>query len=540
MIALDQREDIGGVWNYSDDPTVSTVMKSTVSTSSTTVTEMSDYPMPQDAGQFLHHSQVMSYLRSYIETFKLDSRIKCGTTVTRTEKKGDLWWVYTNSAVTYTSKYLVICSGLTKSPNLSMADKELKGFTGKIHHSIEIKEPMVEYKGQRLLLVGGGETAADIITDWFDLVGRIHWSISRGQQFFSKYAKILPWKPPQALDKASSRAITTIAPYHLGKPGLSWICKWTTNGSLLAYHGHGIPEWWTKTPFFRSTFNKNGNVLQLVDYKKLIPKGAIVGVNKKRVTFVDGSSEEFDVVIICTGYNPEFSLLPSQYGGVQFQNRFKYIFDANDPSIAFVGFVRPCAGSIPTISEIQSRLAAKVFSGQVHLPSFTERLRIIRQDDKLWRKFFEHNKHEYEKCFPIVEGYLYIESLAKLAQINPNYWSLLKENPRDWYIAVFAPYNGCIYRLNDPSYRSTAIATLNSHRRGTTHPLHLLLILFLRFTLIDWFLEKLSTVKYYCQVSQWWKSVRNYRVIRAANYIWCIPKRLLFHQVSFNPAPPPK
>ena len=532
MVALEKRPDIGGVWNYSDDPNICTVMKSTETTSSLSVTEMSDFPMPKDVGQFLHHTQILSYLKSYIKAFKLRTHIKCETTVTRMEKQGGLWLTYTDSGVVYSSKFIVVCTGLTKRPNLAIMDRELKGYSGKIHHSIEIKQPMTEYQGQRLLVVGGGETASDIITEWYDMVGTIHWSISRGQQFFRKYARILPWKSPQALDKVSSRAITTIAPYHLGKPGLSWICKWTSNGSLLAYHGHGISEWWSHTPFFHSVFNKNGHVLELIDYKKLIPKGAVKEVEGKKVTFTDNSSAEFDVIVLCTGYRTEFSFLPAEYRKVQFHDRFKYIFDNSDPSMAFVGFVRPIVGSIPTTSEIQARLVAKVFSGSIQLPSSEERRHVIQQDDQLWSHFFQHNKHDYDKPSPIVEGYLYVESLAKLACVIPDYWALLKSSPKDWYVATFAPYNGCLYRLNSPTYRSTALATLNSHRRGTTNPLHLILILFLRFSLIDWCLQKLATLKYHCQVSWWWKLLRDYRIIQALDYVWCMPKHLLFSRVG--------
>ena len=88
--------------------------------------------------------------------------------------------------------------------------------------------------------------ASDIVSEWYNLTDYIYQSILRGQHFF----KILPWGEPQPLDKYSSRALTTIAPYHKSKPGLSWLCKWVSNGSLLAYQGHGIPEWKMILHFF--------------------------------------------------------------------------------------------------------------------------------------------------------------------------------------------------------------------------------------------------------------------------------------------------
>ena len=55
--------------------------------------------------------------------------------------------------------------------------------------------------------------------------------------------------------------------------GLSWVCHWTTAGSLLAYQGHGIPEWKNDADFFHFFINKNGHILDLVDYKHVVPKG---------------------------------------------------------------------------------------------------------------------------------------------------------------------------------------------------------------------------------------------------------------------------
>ena len=54
--------------------------------------------------------------------------------------------------------------------------------------------------------------------------------------------------------------------------GLAWICRWTTNGSLTAYQGHGIPEFRNNATFFHSFINKHAHSLDYIDYKKVIPK----------------------------------------------------------------------------------------------------------------------------------------------------------------------------------------------------------------------------------------------------------------------------
>ena len=208
-------------------------------------------------------------------------------------------------------------------------------------------------------------------TEFFTLPTPLH--------FFRKYAKVVPWARPQALDKASSRVMKLIAPYHKGKPGLSWVCKWTTSGSLLAYQGHGIPEWKNNSEFFHFFLNKHGHVLDLVDYKRLVPKAAVTGCNGKEVTFVDGSKQEFDLIIMSTGYKADHPFLPERYR-VGIQQRYKYIFDVEDPTIALIGLARPVIGSIPALAELQARWAARIFSHRLQLPPLEGRLQETKDD----------------------------------------------------------------------------------------------------------------------------------------------------------------
>ncbi len=62
-VVLERRSEIGGVWNYSDDPAITTVMKSTISSSSRIVTEASDFFMDESVGHFMHHRDIIQYLR---------------------------------------------------------------------------------------------------------------------------------------------------------------------------------------------------------------------------------------------------------------------------------------------------------------------------------------------------------------------------------------------------------------------------------------------------------------------------------------------
>lgn len=530
VLGLERRDGIGGLWYYSDDPNEKTVMKSTRTTSSSTLTEMSDYPMPEEIGIFPHHSKILEYLRSYCEHFDLYRHMRFNTTVEKVEKKDNLWHVTVSSGETFTSKFLVPCTG---EPTVDdPRDSIFSSFEGSIYHAKEIKEPLEEHRNCRLLVFGGGETAADICAEWYDHTSCIYWCAPRGQHFFRRYSKVLPWKEPQALDKASSLLLTSIAPFHYSKPGLSWVCKWTTSGSLLAYQGHGIPEWRNKSEFMHLFINKNGHVLDMIDYERFVPKGAIECCNGKEVTFADGSKQEFDVVIVSTGYKVALPYLPEKYTNKTFRDRYKHVFDNDDPTLAFVGYVRPVIGSMPSVAETQARWVAKVFSGKVELISKEERLKVTEEDAKYWKEYFQASSQRLDR---IVEEVMYVNNIAKLAKVYPNLWHLFKSNIYHWYVAVISPYNTALYQLNDPEHRDQAIATLERHRKGTTASLHLLLILFLRIIWFDWWCGKLEYLKYNIQTSKHWPTVRDTAPMKFVNWVWCLPKAVAFDNKTTLP-----
>ena len=530
-VAIEKKDGIGGVWRYSDDPNTPSVMQSTCCTSSTTVTEMSDYPIPVEMKEFPHHLDIMDYLESYAEKFQLMPHIKLNTQVTKVEKKGEIWQVNCSGGDTYTSSFLIIATGVIQKPNRELQETALKGYSGKVFHASEIKSVIEEYKGKRLLVLGGGETAADICKEWLSHSKFIYWSIPRGQHFFRKYGKVFrtPWFKAKAFDKATTRMIYLTSPYIHGKPGMGWACNWTTGGSLLAYQGHGIPEWKNDSPFIHFFINKCGNILDLIDYKHLVPKGGIVECKGKEVTFVDGTKEQFDIVIMSTGYKVEYPFLTEEYKYTDVRNLYKFIFDVKDPSLAFVGLVRPIIGSIVGIAELQSRLAARIYSKKVPLVSLEERRAVVKKDFTFWSNHFKHSSQRIQGLVEITE---YTDDIAKIAGVYPDYWSLFKKNPRYWYTAYFSPYNAAWYRLNEPEHLERSIRTMERHKRGTWNWLDYLVFITLRLVWFNYWLTQLNKVKYRIQVSWWWPTVREWRVTRTLNYIWMTPKRFLFDNKS--------
>ena len=219
VVALEKRSDVGGLWCFSEDPSIVTVMRSTKTTSSSAVTEMSDFPMPEEIGEFPRHNDILRYLKAYCDEFKLWPHIYLDHAVKKAVKRDNLWSVECENGRVFKSKFFIVSTGSVHIPNRDLENTLLQGFEGEIRHSSEFKSFDPQHKGKRVMLIGGGETASDVVEEWCDHVDRLIWSIPRGMHFFRKLAKILPNRKPQVLDKASSRVMKFIAPYTKSKPG---------------------------------------------------------------------------------------------------------------------------------------------------------------------------------------------------------------------------------------------------------------------------------------------------------------------------------
>ena len=525
-LVLEKRSNIGGVWNFSPDTSIVTVQECTSTTSSPSLTEMSDFPMPVEMGDFPHHTAIEHYLRLYATHFNLWERIILDTTVEQVEKSGEYWEVSTSDSV-YIGKNVSVCSGVIGELNRDVETNIFGGYTGRIIHGGEIKKFQEEYRDKTIVIVGGGETAADILEEWSLRVKQVFWSLSKGQHFFRKFTRILPHRHPQVLDKASSRIMNIFAPFYQGKPGLSWVCNWTTNGSLLAYQGHGMHEFRNEYDFMHSAINKNGHVLDLIDYKRVVPKKSVINCIGETIFFEDGSSCRADLVINCTGYKVKLPYLPDKYKFNTIRDMYKHTLHPDETGLSFIGYIRPVVGSISQLSEMQARFVSLVWAGKVVLGSEKELKREIECEKCKYVEFVQTDDVRKQS---VVEAYSYLDDLAEITGTYPNYRELWESSFREWYVAMFAPYNGAIYRLNNRRDRTQALQTMERHMKGSLGPLQFVMIILLRAIKLDGILKLLGNIKHFFQISPKFRRLKNSPFLSKMNKIWLLPKKLLFDQ----------
>ncbi len=458
VLVLERRAGLGGVWKFSNAPDLPTVMKSTITSSSTAVTEAADFPMDDQLGNFVHRKDILRYLEAYAQHFNLDDHIlfnKCANTIQRSPEH----WTIDCDDGSYFSKYLVICSGTNQQKRVDV--NEIQGFSGPVKHVGEIKSIQTDDydNNAHVLVYGGGESASDIVELLTETPARITWAIPGGQHFFRK-ASIFQ-RPSvgkynfddRALDEALSKFIQLISPPNKSKPGYRWICNLLSTGSVLAYEGHGIPDWRKKVSFFRAMINKNGHVVDFVRTGRVRAKGKILKCENQNATFVDGVSEKFTHLILCTGYNYSYPFLPSQYASRSVNEHYKLIFNPVDPSLLLIGFARPTILSIPFMTELQCLYAFKVISDKIKLPDEVAMLQEIQKDNDYRNNLFSGSRRADNLVNPFNYGY----DVANLAGANPNYTRLFFKSPIMFFKTYFSPMSAAHFLLNDHSKRSQAV-----------------------------------------------------------------------------------
>ena len=435
-VVLEARDKVGGVWRYSDDPSVTTVMRSTRTTSSRCITEVSDFPMPDDYPHFPHHTQVIDYLDRYVERFDLGARVHCNTEVVGASKVDGRWEVVDRAGNNWRSRFLVVSSGLHSRPNVDAARTVFEDFEGEIAHSGGYKQPTPAHEGKRILVFGGGETSSDIANELSSVAAEVHYAIPNGAWFLRRTFNDSPHS--DTLDSWSSTLRMVCSPTDKGAlfPNL-------LSQALYGRQGHGQPEWRSPALYYGQFFNKSDDVLKAVAAGQVRPRARVVRCEGRRVHFADGTQAEIDQVILCTGYHRNFDFLPGYDTPVY--RHYLFVFDNDDPSLAFLGFARPVVTSIPFMTEQQVRMVARVFSGQVLLPDKAVRDREIEQDAAAMAKRYEHTSRRIDG---LVDPMWYTSRLSHAAGIFPQFHQLLLRHPLATLKLVRLPAHGALFMLN--------------------------------------------------------------------------------------------
>jgi cation diffusion facilitator CzcD-associated flavoprotein CzcO len=306
------------------------------------------YPMPAKAPRYLSRDEMVAYLRDYARHF--DLRIETGQRVTHAYRRDGLWTVATPSGER-TARTLVSATGVFANPDeVSYPGEET--YTGRIERAATYREPS-PYAGQRVLIIGSGNTGAEIANDLAEHGVATSVSIRAG-------ANVVPRELVGIPIQRWAHVIAAL-PAPVTRPIAAMMLRNAARRQLNA----GVPR-----PT-ESVIGRPGVPVIGLDFLRLAKAGAIAirpGIQTfepDAVVFANGREEFYDVVIFATGYRPALGYLD---GVVTLDQKGQPardgVLSTDQPNLYFVGMQYDIRGTLFNIAN-EAPLAARLITASL-------------------------------------------------------------------------------------------------------------------------------------------------------------------------------
>ncbi|GAB6856946.1 flavin-containing monooxygenase [Microbacterium xylanilyticum] len=291
--------DVGGLWDITNPR--STVYASAHLISSRTTTEFAELPMGTDV-DYPGHRLLKRYFDDYAEAFRLRERFRFRTRVDRLVRDGEGWILHAtahgaggaDSAVVERYDGVILANGTLAEPNIPAFPG---AFSGELLHTSAYKDP-AQLAGRRVLIVGAGNSGCDIAVDAVHHAASVEMSVRRGYYFVPRYlfgrpsdtlnqGRPLPARLKQAVDSRVLRAFTG-DPVRFGFP----------KPDHRIYESHPIV---------------NTLVLNHLGQGDLRIRADVDRFDGSTVHFRDGSSGDYDLVLLATGYLLDYPFVDREH-----------------------------------------------------------------------------------------------------------------------------------------------------------------------------------------------------------------------------------
>ncbi|XUP26368.1 NAD(P)/FAD-dependent oxidoreductase [Xanthomonas axonopodis pv. vasculorum] len=184
---FERHGDLGGICDVSNPG--SPIYDSTHFISSRDLSAFIGHPMPRHYPDYPSHWQILAYLRSFAETFGLREKMQFDSAVRRIDEQADGRWQVALADGSQRIYAAVICaSGVNWDPSMP----QLPGhFDGDIRHSVRFRHGD-KFRGKRVLVLGAGNSGADIACEAAMHAQRAFLSVRRGYHFIPKQLMGIP------------------------------------------------------------------------------------------------------------------------------------------------------------------------------------------------------------------------------------------------------------------------------------------------------------------------------------------------------------
>ncbi|MFB2768079.1 flavin-containing monooxygenase [Pelatocladus sp. BLCC-F211] len=316
---------------------------------------------------FKSKEEMVQYLTEYADHFQVYSYIRFGeevqsiTKIYNQNQTDYNWQIQTTKDILY-SKILVICTGLNNEPMIpKFVGQEY--FVGKIIHSSAYKNGF-SYKNKKVLVIGSGNSAAEIALDLYEHgAARVDMLIRGKRWVFPLYPRLrslqyLLWRSRSYFKNlfnqnttdtriaAMERAID-FSPEELQadiKETDKFIQRFALDLSPYSIYPDDKGPMDMEVNHGRVAWVDRGTVKQIKKGNIQVTSSSIQQLTKTGVIFANGVAQDYDAIILGTGFRPGINKIlrqPELYLNVN--DRLLPKTDGKcqsiiDPTLYFVGF----------------------------------------------------------------------------------------------------------------------------------------------------------------------------------------------------------
>lgn len=390
---FEKGSEVGGNWRYENDNEMSSAYRSLHINTSRGLMAYRTYPMPDDYPDYPNHFQIARYFDAYVDHFSLREKIRFRTEVSSVVPASGEWEVTvedregTRQAQRY--RAVLVANGHHWDPRWPEPPYPgSEGFEGEQIHVHHYREPEV-LEGKRVLVLGIGNSATDIAVEASRIADATFLAMRRGAYVMPKY---LNGKPT---DEAASKLLTMM-PLPVQRFVLNRMLGLTA-GDMTAY---GLPQ--PDHKLLEAHPTVSAELLSRLGHGDIAVKANVDRfAGGRTVRFVDGSEEQIDLVIYCTGYKITFPFFDEELISVA-DNRlplYRRVVSVEHPGLYFVGLIQPL-GAIMPLAEAQSEWVADLLGGRGTLPSPVEmRAEIEEAERKMKKRYVASKRHTIQVDF---------------------------------------------------------------------------------------------------------------------------------------------
>jgi len=297
-------------------------------------------PFPRSAPLFLPRRDFWDYLRRYVVAFELP--VQTGATVTCLARSDGAWTLSTSRGP-YSADTVVVATGIVANPKRPQLPGEER-FAGRIAHSVTYRRPD-PYRGRRVLVIGVGNSGAEIASEIARAGGRVSVAVRSGAHVVPLTIAGLPiqyvayWvrKLPRLAQERVVGLVRVVTELRRGKP-------------MLPRPSHSPLDAIPVIGFHLVDAIAAGLVAVRAGVAELTADGA---------RFTDGTVGQFDDIILATGFEAALGLLGTQIqiDPKGFARRRDRVVSLDQPDLYVVGHNYDATGGLYNINR-DARLAA--------------------------------------------------------------------------------------------------------------------------------------------------------------------------------------